>query len=213
LIEFVALVTKQPRTVIAGYIAELHADEALQAHVRRLATLQSDPVARYARRAGWYALARATKPRVVVETGIDKGLGSCVLASALLRNRAEGHSGTYYGTEIDPAAGYLFRAPYTSTGEILLGDSIESLERLPGPIDLFINDSDHSADYERREYRTIADKLAPNAIVIGDNAHVTDELLRFARETDRTFLFWAERPKDHWYPGAGIGVVFRHSAP
>ena len=39
----------------------------------------------YGRRLGWYALVRALKPRTVVETGADKGLGSCVLAALRLR--------------------------------------------------------------------------------------------------------------------------------
>jgi hypothetical protein len=75
-------------------------------------------------------------------------------------------------------------------------------------IDLFINDSDHSAEYEYREYRAVASRLAPSAIILGDNAHVTDKLALFARETGRHFIFFREEPKDHWYPGAGIGVCF-----
>jgi hypothetical protein len=79
---------------------------------------------------------------------------------------------------------------------------------LPGPVDLFINDSDHSAEYEAREYEAIAPLLSENAVILGDNAHVTDKLARFSREQGRNFLMFNERPKDHWYPGAGIGISF-----
>lgn len=162
----------------------------------------------YGRRLGWYALVRALKPRTVVETGVDKGLGSCVLAAGLLRNRAEGHPGRYLGTDINPQAGWMFQGAYREVGEILYGDSIESLQRLEGPIDLFINDSDHSSEYEEREYACIALKLSPTAVVLGDNALVTDKLYQFAVATGRRFLFFSEKPADHWYPGAGIGAAW-----
>jgi hypothetical protein len=77
---------------------------------------------------------------------------------------------------------------------------------------LFINDSDHSAEYEGREYRVIAPKLSAQAIIVGDNAHVTDELMKFSREIDRQFLFLREEPVNHWYLGAGIGRSFGKAA-
>src|SRR5207248_9880418 len=55
---------------------------------------------RYGRRLGWYALTRATKPRVLVETGVDRGLGTAVLAAAMLRNAQEGAPGLVYATDI-----------------------------------------------------------------------------------------------------------------
>ena len=195
------------------WIHELRHDDALRHHLNQLTATSDSAITAdlnmgYGRRLGWYALVRALKPRTVVETGVDKGLGSCVLAAALLRNRAEGHPGRYVGTDINPQAGWLFQSPYREAGEILYGDSIESLQRLEGPIDLFINDSDHSAEYEEREYACIASKLSPQAVVLGDNAHVTDKLYQFASATGRRFLFFSEKPADHWYPGAGIGAAW-----
>ena len=116
--------------------------------------------------------------------------------------------GRYYGTEIRTEAGKLLSGKYATTGEILYGDSITSLTKLDAKIDLFVNDSDHSSEYEYREYLTVADKLADRAVVLGDNAHVTDKLSRFSREKNRKFVFFAEQPQDRWYPGAGIGVSF-----
>lgn len=171
----------------------------------------ADAEARYGRRIGWYAIVRALKPRVVVETGVDKGLGSCVLTAAILRNRVEGHPGEYFGTDIDVDAGYLLDDRYATAGRIriLYGDSIESLARLDKDIDLFINDSHHSADYEAREYAIVAKHLSPGAILLGDNAHVSPALPEFARQSGRRFLFFHEQPADHWYPGAGIGAAYR----
>lgn len=211
---FVAVLTKQPRTVIQGYLKELREDTQLRDHIHQL-TVQhpqryiADLDIHYGRRAGWYAFVRALKPKIVVETGTNKGLGSCVIAAALLRNTIERHPGHLYTTDIDPAAGYLLRAPYDQYGEVLYGDSITSLGALTQSIDLFINDSDHSQDYEMREYETVVDQLAPTAIILGDNAHCSPKLFQFAERTGRDFLFFQEKPKQHWHPGAGIGAAYR----
>jgi hypothetical protein len=214
LAELLAVALKRKPAEIAGYIGELVADEALKAAVTaRVGQLGRDsgldPDARFGRRVGWYAIARAIKPRVVVETGVEKGLGAVVLCRALLRNAEEGHPGRYYGTDIDRAAGMLLVEPYRAAGTILYGDSIDSLTALDATIDFFINDSDHSAEYEAREYGVVASKLAPEAVIVGDNAHVSDALLTFSRSQGRHFLFFREEPADHWYLGAGIGLSFR----
>jgi predicted O-methyltransferase YrrM len=96
---------------------------------------------------------------------------------------------------------------YARFGRILTGDSIECLKRVER-IDLFVQDSDHSADYEAREYETIESRLCEGAVVLSDNAHVTDALLQFGRRTGRRYLFFAERPANHWYRGSGIGALF-----
>jgi hypothetical protein len=190
----------EPAADLAGYMPPLAAPLAI------------DHPLNFGRRLGWYAIARAMKPRVIVETGVMHGIGAALLCSALRRNAREGAPGRYYGTEIDLAGGVLLAPPLTAFGEILFGDSIESLRKLDAKIDLFINDSDHSEEYEEREYQCVRPMLSERAIVLGDNSHVTDKLLRFSIETGRQFLFFRETPKDHWYPGSGIGISFTRSA-
>ena len=112
------------------------------------------------------------------------------------------------GTDINPLAGYLLSGDYANYGSILYGDSIESLKKFDDEIDLFINDSDHSEEYEAGEYKTIANMLSQHAVILGDNSHYTDKLLEFSLETNRHFVFFQEKPKNHWYPGAGIGISF-----
>ena len=165
---FVSQITGAPAETARQYLDELKSDEALATHIRE--TIATHPAGRFAdetvyygRRMGWYAVTRILKPAVVVETGIDKGLGACVLCAALLRNRDEGRPGRYFGTDINPRAGYLLTGRYAETGTLLYGDSIASLERLDERIDLFINDSDHSEDYEAREYDVVASKLSERA--------------------------------------------------
>lgn len=202
---------------IVSYIDEVEGDKELKQHILDATkgndfSFMADQEVRFGRRIGWYAIVRAKKPKVVIETGVDKGLGACVLAAALKRNKAEGHAGEYYGTDIDLNAGYLLSGDYSENGRILYGDSIESLSKFDHKIDLFINDSDHSAEYEAEEYKVIAKKLSEDAIILGDNSHVTDKLLNFSLETNRNFVFFQEKPLAHWYPGAGIGISFKRFA-
>lgn len=216
LIAFIAHITQTKIDTIRNYVIELEQDESLKNHINRLTKASNerhvaDGKAKYGRRLGWYAVIRATKPKLVVETGIDKELGSCVITAALMKNAQEGYRGYMYGTDINPRAGYLLQAPYSQYGRILYGDSIESPKQLLEQIDVFINDSDHSPAYEMREYETIQDKLTVKAIILGDNAHCADSLFKFAQISERNFLFYQEKPKEHWYPGDGIGAAFRWS--
>lgn len=209
----IAIATKAEVNQVIEYMDEAEADEELKNQILAATkasdlTNFSDNEVRFGKRLGWYAIARVMKPKVIIETGIDKGLGSILLSSAVLRNRAEGYPGAFYGTDINPKAGYLLSGKYKEGGEILFGDSIESLKAFEQEIDLFINDSDHSADYEYNEYLTIKPKLGEKSIILGDNSHCTDKLARFSMAENRHFLFINEVPKDHWYPGAGIGISY-----
>jgi predicted O-methyltransferase YrrM len=210
----ISVVVKSDPKVILGYIEEAQKDEELKIHVGSI--IRNSEYRRYAdehvefgRRLGWYAMVRALKPKIVIETGIDKGMGSVLLCAALLRNKAEGFDGWYYGTDINPKAGLLLTGKYSMVGEVLYGDSITSLKKFTQPIDLFINDSDHSADYEYQEYKVVEPLLSDDAVILGDNSHATDRLARFSLEQNRRFLFFKESPQNHWYPGAGIGISFK----
>jgi methyltransferase family protein len=210
---FVSAITGESFPKTRGYIAEVENDNHLKEHVVRLSAASkekwvADADARFGRRMGWYALIRAAKPKIVVETGVDKGLGSVVIAAALMRNLAEGHPGELIGLDINPKAGYLLTQPYSKVGRIVYGDSLASIAAMTQPVDFFIHDSDHSAEHEGKELMSIRSKLSHNALVLSDNSAITSKLLEFARETGRDFLYFAEKPKDHWYPGEGIGVAF-----
>src|SRR3712207_1159720 len=82
---FVAAVCDTPVKQVRAYLDEIEGDTALRRHIERgVATSArrglADREVRYGRRIGWYAIVRCRKPAHVVETGVDKGLGSCVLA-------------------------------------------------------------------------------------------------------------------------------------
>jgi hypothetical protein len=217
LAQTISLVTQKDYKLIIHYINEAKNDTFLKESIvngikkssfKHLADLEI----LFGRRLGWYAFVRAVKPKITIETGVDKGMGSVLLCAAILKNKEEGYEGKYFGTDINPNAGYLLTGKYKEVGEILYGDSIKSLSTFNDPIDLFINDSDHSGEYEYREYITIKNKLSNDAIVLGDNSHITDKLSIFSAETNRNYIYFHEHPLNHWYPGCGIGISFGKSA-
>lgn len=209
----VGVVARRPAGEVLDLFREAETDHALSDHLERAIAASidrrmMDRRLEFGRRLAWYAAVRLLRPRIVVETGVDKGLGSCLLAAALLRNVAEGHPGRYFGTDINPAAGAFLSDPYAEAGEVIHGDSIETLRRFDQTIDIFINDSDHSADYEAAEYEAVRDKLSEAALVIGDNCERTDRLFAFAVSTGRAFLFAKEDSEGHFFPGSGVGFAF-----
>ncbi|MER5703597.1 class I SAM-dependent methyltransferase [Micromonospora sp. NPDC002296] len=211
---FVSVACDVPVARVRGWFAEIEDDGELRRHIERATAEASrrglaDREVRYARRIGWYAMVRATRPSHVVETGVDKGLGSCVLAAALLRNAAEGHPGRVTSLDINPEAGYLARtAPWSEVVDLVVGDSIASIEALDRPVDLFLHDSDHSRAHEKREFDAVEPKLAPGALLLTDNVTTTNVLAEHAERTGRRFLAYRETPARHWYPGDGIGAAW-----
>jgi len=209
-----ASVTGKSHAELMGYIREIEGDEKLKAHIVQKTQASpekyiADTEVRFGRRMGWYALVRALKPKVVVETGVDKGLGSVVLVAALQRNTAEGAPGEWIGIDINPAAGYLLQPPYDQPARMVYADSLTTLAALKESVDVFIHDSDHSPDFETKEYEAVASKLSLQSVVLSDNAAHTNRLLDWALERKRQFLYYAEKPTGHWWPGEGIGFAFK----
>jgi hypothetical protein len=205
---WVSAVADCPVDQVRGYIDELHRDLALRGHIEAATAASkrrflADGDVRYGRRAGWYAMIRALRPGHVVETGTDKGLGSCVIAAALLRNG----SGRLTTIDVNLDSGYLIGGPYAEVTVRKFGDSIAMLAERH-PVDFFIHDSLHTEAHERGELDAVTTRLTGRSIVVSDNAHSTAALATWAEETGRRFLFFGERPSNHWYPGAGIGAAW-----
>jgi cephalosporin hydroxylase len=210
---FVATVTGAGIGPVREWAAELEHDRALIEHLT--SRLSSNPRRRicaqephWARRAGWYAMVRAAQPDLVVETGTHLGLGSCVIAAALIRN---GH-GRLTTIDIDPAAGHLIGEPYASVIDRRTGSSVEALAGTRG-VDIFLHDSLHTYEYESSELKAVEPNLAPGAIVLSDNAHDSAALPDWAERTGRHYLFFKESPLDHWWPGDGIGAAWPDRGP
>jgi predicted O-methyltransferase YrrM len=205
---FVVAVTAAEIKQVRAWMQELEDDGDLLDHLTR--RLSSNPRrgisskdARWGRRLGWYALVRATQPDHVVETGTHLGLGSCIVAAALLRN---GH-GRITTIDVDPEAGYLFGEPWASVIDRCAGSSIDALAAIRD-VDMFLHDSLHTYDYETRELTTVERNLRPDAIILSDNAHETSALSDWAERNGRHYLFFKELPHNHWWPGEGIGAAW-----
>ena len=210
---YISVVSGHDLVTIEKYSRELETDTEL-GQLLRSRTLASpdrhncDVEPRYGRRLGWYALVRATKPKVVVETGVDRGLGTAVIAAALKRNAAEGFPGMVHATDIIPECGHLLAEPYKSFCRIWIGDSVETLKKFKEPVDIFIHDSDHRAEYEWAELIAVKPRLQPGSLVLSDNSQQTSKLFEFAQTLGKAFLYFQDSPKDHWWPGDGIGAAF-----
>ncbi|HEX5398730.1 MAG TPA: class I SAM-dependent methyltransferase [Verrucomicrobiae bacterium] len=213
LASYVSVVSGHPLPLVEQYVTELENDTDLR-HALEQRTLASrdrhncDVEPRYGRRLGWYALVRATRPRVVVETGVDRGLGTAVIAAALKRNAAEGFPGLVFATDIMPDCGHLLAEPYKSFCRILIGDSVASLKQFQEPVDIFLHDSNHDPAYEWAEFLAIEPRLHPASLILSDNSQQTPKLMEFAQHLGKAFLYFQDQPRDHWWPGDGIGAAF-----
>jgi predicted O-methyltransferase YrrM len=193
---------------VRALFEELEADAALRAHVRE-ATLASpyrrvsDPSPLYGRRLAWYAFVRLLRPSLVVETGTEKGLGTVVLAAALLRNG----SGRLVTIDPVPDAGWLVSGPYAPVVTRRTGLAADVLRDLGETVDLFVHDVHHTASEEADEYAAVLPWLAPGAAIVNDNAGAHDALPRLAEERGWRYVHFHEQPAGHWYAGSDLAVA------
>lgn len=212
-VHLVALVTKKPVELIWSYVAELQNDEQLHQHVasityksdfRHFSDLEFKP----GRRLFYYLLVRAVKPRVVVEAGLDKGLGACIIGSALLKNAAENSTGKYYGlTLLTAEDAFLFDAPYNLHGELVIGNSVDFLRNTESGIDIFIHDTTNNPDHEREQFEALNLRLGADSIVV--STWFTEMFTEFAQQAGLSLLTFHETPVGHWYPGGNIAFAFQ----
>ncbi len=211
-----ANVFRVPLDRVSGYFEELEGDHELRDFLRRQVRQSreryfADLPIKYGRRVGWYAIVRLLRPRVVVESGVDRGVGTCVLAAALLRNGQEGAAGQVFGLDIDPLAGSYVAGPYEDVVHLIHGDSLTFLDAMTQDVDVFIHDSDHSPVHETAEYESVFVRLSPQGVLVTDNGELTDCLFEFARRNVLSFWHWREEAIGHIYRGGGIGLAMREA--
>lgn len=163
----------------------------------------------FGRRLGWYVTVRILRPALVVETGVHDGLGSALLSRALERNEHDGFPGRLLGFDLDPASGWLLDDELATRFDLVVGDVRTTLpQTLAGrEVGVFIHDSAHTYTHERFELDVVERHAARGAALLSDNAHASTALADFARERGLDYGFFAELPRNHFYPGAGIGLV------
>jgi hypothetical protein len=205
---WIASIARVPVARVRGYIGELDTDGVFVEHLMAAARNSdrrgvTDAVPRPGRRLGWYALIRCLQPEHVVETGTDKGLGSCVAAAALLRNG----NGRLTTVDKNPNAGFLVVPPYSNVTELHIGESLDILHGLSTPVDLFLQESWGTFEHEVSELEEVTPHLGERAVVLNGRPG-TYSLAHWAERTDRRFLYFHAQPNDHWYRGDGIGAAW-----
>lgn len=165
----------------------------------------------------WYAVVRLMRPNVVLETGVHDGLSSALILRAMSRNE-EGCLVSIDLPDINlpmgvDGPGWLIPEELKSRWQLCLGDSRRMLPvvaRKHAPIDIFIHDSDHSAEFQTFEYRTVRPLLAGDGALLGDDA-IPELFATLAKEWKSSPIFAAGAA-----PATGIvlgGMRFARQLP
>jgi hypothetical protein len=160
-----------------------------------------------------YAVCRAIRPVVVLETGVAYGVTSAFILQALEVNGA----GTLHSVDLPPLGrgadrfvGSLIPAALKARWRLHRGVSRRVLPELLsqlGRVEVFVHDSLHTYRNMRREFRMVAPYLAPRAAVIADDV-----------DGNPAFVDWVERAEPAFWatvqeaekPGCfGVGVFHR----
>jgi predicted O-methyltransferase YrrM len=156
-----------------------------------------------------YALCRAIKPKVVVETGVAYGVTSSFLLQAL----ADNGQGELWSIDLPPFCrdsqrlqGILVPAGLRSRWHLLTGTSRrllpDVLQSNPGGIDIFIHDSLHTRRNMLREFNCAWPGL--NAVLVSDDVTVNSAFAEFVfAENPARSLVIHESGKDRMF---GVAV-------
>jgi predicted O-methyltransferase YrrM len=161
----------------------------------------------FGKRLGWYALARALRPRRVIEIGAHDGLGSLLLLRALELNQLEGVPGTLVSFDVNPAAGWLVGEH--PLWELRIQASDEGLAQVvspAAPVDMLVYDGWHTFEAEYADLRVAAEHLSSDGVLVSDDAQVTRALARLSEELGFDYSEFQEIPLGHFYPGAVLAA-------
>jgi predicted O-methyltransferase YrrM len=116
-----------------------------------------------------YAMARAIRPTTVVEFGTSYGISTMYLAAAVRDNGV----GRVVTTELSEKKAAAARASLDEAGvgegvTILFGDALETLNDVPGPIELVLLDGWKNLCLP--VLRMLEPRLAPGALVVADDS-------------------------------------------
>lgn len=136
-----------------------------------------------------YAITRATRPMVVVETGVGPGTSSYAFLSAMKEYGGSLYSfdlGVNYGEESKPEkVGFVVPEDLKTNWVLTLGDSKKTLPDKIGEIGrigIFFHDSEHTYNHVMFELTTIQSHLSENFLILADNCNWTEAVADFADE-------------------------------
>jgi Methyltransferase domain len=193
---------------LAAYAAETRADPELNELLSRHLRWQFDTKRRLplGHRLGWYVMARALKPELVVETGIYLGLGSLVLLRALERNRLEGRPGELMSFDTNPAAGSIIRERARHGWLRFIGSTRDLLlPALEGRrVSMLFQDTSHTEENQRFEFGAALSHAAPQLLLLDGSGGYSPTLEAICEERDGAYHRVPLHSREHVFPGAEI---------
>lgn len=200
-----------PRAEIQGYVDEALAHPELGERLRRRVRWRIDYKRRMplGNRLLWYALVRAVKPKLTVETGIHDGLGSLMLLVALEANAAEGAAGRLISIDLEPASGWLVPDHLRARWTPVFADIESTLDELleGEELDLLIHDSDHNEPLQRIEFGAALAHPASDLFIIDSSGLMLPVLRELCTAHGGQHRYFLERPRNHFYKPPGTSVA------
>jgi hypothetical protein len=149
-----------------------------------------------------WAIIRAIKPAIVVETGILDGLGSRTMLRAIQLNQAEGSPGRLISFDVMPGAGALVPERLRTAWSPVYEPTPEAFPaHLDGlEVGLFLHDSVQTAEHLGAEAETILPRMESRGVMM-TVAGWTGTLEELGEKTGGRSRTFRERPLDHFYAG------------
>lgn len=216
LVRFLQVTLGVDQSRLEQYLAETRTDPGLTTDLWRRLRWRLDYKRRppLGRRATWYVLARALKPELVVETGVQDGLGSLVVLRALARNAGEGRPGRLISVDTLPTVGWLVPASERHAWQLIIGSSEEVLaSALNGEaVGLFLQDSGGDLALARRELEIVLPHTADGTVLVSQNQRPA--LAALCDERNMPYSEFWHQPRDHIFSGSvtGFGLMGAHRA-
>jgi predicted O-methyltransferase YrrM len=207
---WVAMVASCEPEQMHRYLLEPEVDRALEMRLQEatagkwLWTKSRPP---FGKRLGRYALARTLRPRLIIEVGVHDGLGALLLLRALERNTEDGYPGRLVSFDVNPKAGWLVgQHPLWNLRIEASQQGLPALFSKDVVVDMFIYDGWHSYEAESADLSLTADHLAPDGVLLSDDAQVTRALADICRDRTLAYFEFNEVPRQHFYPGGFLAA-------
>jgi predicted O-methyltransferase YrrM len=152
----------------------------------------------FLRQAELYCLVRLTKPKIVVETGVQNGISSTLILEALRDNK----QGTLHSIEIleklprwlDRPVGWIVPEHLREHWKLQIGSSLELLPILFEKVntDFFLHDSLHTYDHMMAEYKIAWPHLSSGGLLVSDDTGENEAFIHFCQSVKKS-PSWAER--------------------
>jgi hypothetical protein len=212
-----AVALGQPEDTLATYVAETRADPELNEELARHVRWRPDIKRRQplGHRLAWYVMARVYEPKLIVETGIHRGLGSLALLRALDHNRREGHPGELMSFDTDPEAGSIVRDQVQGDWRRILGSTHDRLlPALAGrSVDMLFQDTPHTEENQRLEFEAALSHAAPRLLLLDASGGWAPTLEALCAEQGGAYHRVPFRTRDHILSGSAICFATFENAP